>query len=197
MPSEDRVLEEVTQPGQEMAAVPVRECGEKLVDLRAVRALRLAGRLPPSAPTLLRHSAILRGEDDRLLPGSPLIPPASGVHRPPAHLPPGSVDFTGRCAELRALTEGLTARASAVQVVAGPGGSGKSALAVHAAHQVAAHFKDGQLFAELRGMSDSPATTEETLGGFLRALGVPDGLLPPAPRPGGSSTAPCSRSGTC
>ncbi|MEJ1201677.1 MULTISPECIES: BTAD domain-containing putative transcriptional regulator [unclassified Streptomyces] len=126
------------------------------------------------------HSAILRGEDDRLLPGSPLSPPASGVHRPPAHLPPGSVDFTGRCAELRALTEGLTARASAVQVVAGPGGSGKSALAVHAAHQVAAHFKDGQLFAELRGMSDSPATTDETLGGFLRALGVPDGLLPPS-----------------
>ncbi|MFV0131914.1 BTAD domain-containing putative transcriptional regulator [Streptomyces sp. HMX87] len=125
------------------------------------------------------HAAILRGEDDRL-PESPLSPPVSGGHRPPAHLPPGSGDFSGRCAELRLLTEGLTVRASAVQVVAGPGGSGKSALAVHAAHQVAGHFPDGQLFAELRGMSDSPATTDETLGGFLQALGVPDGLLPPS-----------------
>ncbi|MFE1027098.1 hypothetical protein ACFW5I_21450 [Streptomyces sp. NPDC058818] len=50
-PSEDRALEEVPQPGQDMTAVPVRECGEKLVDVRAVRALRLAGRLTPSAPT--------------------------------------------------------------------------------------------------------------------------------------------------
>ncbi|MEE1929239.1 BTAD domain-containing putative transcriptional regulator [Streptomyces sp. TRM 70351] len=125
------------------------------------------------------HAVILRGEDDRL-PGSPLSPPAPADHQPPAHLPPRSGDFTGRRAELSLLREGLTGEPSVVQVVAGPGGSGKSALAVHAAHQVAGHFPDGQLFAELRGMSDSPATTEEILGGFLRALGVPDGQLPPS-----------------
>lgn len=124
------------------------------------------------------HGAILRGEDERL-PGTPPAPAGpANHHRPPAHLPPGPADFTGRHEELRVLTEGLTAGPTAVHVVAGPGGSGKSALAVHAAQQVAGHFPDGQLYAELRGMADSPATAGEILGGFLRALGVPDGHLP-------------------
>lgn len=121
------------------------------------------------------HESVLRGDDDRL-PGSPARAPAAGNHRPPAHLPPGLSDFTGRREELRLLTAGLTS--TPVHVVAGPGGSGKSALAVHAAHQVTAHFPDGQLYAELRGMTESPATAAETLGGFLRALGVPDQQLP-------------------
>ncbi|MGW0823639.1 AfsR/SARP family transcriptional regulator [Streptomyces sp. NPDC002845] len=121
------------------------------------------------------HSAILRGEDEQL-PGA--APPSTDGHRVPALLPPGLADFTGRHEALTELTEALTAGTPAVQVVAGPGGSGKSALAVHVAHGVAARFPDGQLYAELRGMTEAPATPGEVLDSFLRALGVPDPRVP-------------------
>ncbi|MFV0131913.1 dipeptidase [Streptomyces sp. HMX87] len=102
MPSEDRVLEEVTQPGPEMTAVPVRECGEKLVDLRAVRALRLAGRLTPSAPALLRLGVV-----DRLVTAQTMLPEGLrllvlGAYRPAlARTRPGcSGHETGAAADL-------------------------------------------------------------------------------------------------
>jgi len=65
------------------------------------------------------------------------------------------------------------ARGNRVIVVTGPAGVGKTALAVNWAHRVCADFPDGALLAELRGYAvGKPATPEETLGRFLRALGV-------------------------
>ncbi|MEW2556226.1 BTAD domain-containing putative transcriptional regulator [Streptomyces zhihengii] len=134
---------------------------------------------PPDAPP---SDTPLPGKPDGgPLPGEPARPAGAASHRPPAHLPPLLPDFTGREGELRLLAGGLASTAP-VHVVAGPGGSGKSVLAVHAAHQVAAHFPDGQLYRELRGMTGSPATTGEVLGGFLRALGVPERRLPESDR---------------
>lgn len=56
---------------------------------------------------------------------------------------------------------------------------GKTALAVHWAHQVAGRFPDGQLYANLRGYDPAqPVTIEDALVRFLRTLGVPGQDIP-------------------
>ncbi len=98
----------------------------------------------------------------------------------PAQLPPDSADFTGRDKLVHDLVDVLT-RGQGGPVVAallGPGGVGKSALAVHVAHRVAAAYPDGQLHTDLRGTSGAPASTAEVLGRFLRALQVEPSALP-------------------
>ncbi|MEV7187299.1 zinc ribbon domain-containing protein [Kitasatospora sp. NPDC093102] len=61
--------------------------------------------------------------------------------------------------------------------VSGLGGVGKTALAVHVAHELAADFPDGQLYLDLHGADGRPTRPEEAVGAFLRSLGVPeDGL---------------------
>ncbi len=63
-------------------------------------------------------------------------------------------------------------------MVNGAGGLGKTTLAVHAAHQVRAHFPDGQLYVDLLGASAQSAAPGEVLARFLRELGVPSDKLP-------------------
>lgn len=82
---------------------------------------------------------------------TPARPPDRGIDRQlPANLP----DFTGRAGETGRLHDFLIAQSGrpgsiAIAALAGTGGVGKTALAVHVAHQVAAHFSDGQLFISL------------------------------------------------
>jgi tetratricopeptide (TPR) repeat protein len=103
----------------------------------------------------------------------------------PRQLPPVPAGFAGRTAEIAALTrlaEGATAPrgASAIAVIEGTAGVGKTALAVRWAHQVADRFPDGQLYVNLRGFdpTGSPVTAAEAVRGFLEALGVPDEGVP-------------------
>jgi DNA helicase TIP49 (TBP-interacting protein) len=65
-----------------------------------------------------------------------------------------------------------------VSAIAGPAGVGKTAVALHVAHQLRAHYPDGQLFVYLRGAEPDPLAAAEVLGGFLRALGVDATQLP-------------------
>src|SRR5207248_4246605 len=67
---------------------------------------------------------------------------------------------------------------STLCVVAGPAGVGKSALAVHVAHRMAAAFPDGQLHVDLRGLAPLPPSPVEVLGRFLRGLGDDPATLP-------------------
>ncbi|MEV4196607.1 NB-ARC domain-containing protein, partial [Streptomyces toxytricini] len=60
----------------------------------------------------------------------------------------------------------------------GIGGVGKTTLALHAAHRLRAHFRDGQLYANLRGVREDPAQPDAVLAAFLRALGVADSAIP-------------------
>lgn len=111
-------------------------------------------------------------------------PPAMSMR--PAHLPPDIGDFTGRAVLTEQIARQVTPRgqqgtAVRVALVTGMAGVGKTALAVHAAHQVSDVFEDGQLFADLRGSSAGQfANPGEILGEFLRAVGVAPAQIPAA-----------------
>jgi DNA-binding SARP family transcriptional activator/Tfp pilus assembly protein PilF len=159
---------------------------EALEEFRGLRT-RVSGELgiEPSAPVQKLHRQIL--SDDPAL--SPVAAPASVAapppqpqpqlpRPPPRQLPHDTGDFTGRETQLRAMAA-LLARtdltAPVVAVLTGTAGAGKTALAVHFAHQVAESFPDGQLFADLRGhAAAAPVPPAEALRRFLRALGMKD-----------------------
>jgi DNA-binding SARP family transcriptional activator/tetratricopeptide (TPR) repeat protein len=109
--------------------------------------------------------------------------PGSAV---PRQLPAATAGFTGRAAELAALELVLGQAAAGtpgmmvISAIGGMGGVGKTALALHWAHQAAARFPDGQLYVNLRGFdpTQAPAAPAEAIRGFLDALGVPPGRLP-------------------
>ena len=96
--------------------------------------------------------------------------------------------FAGRTDELKALTGMLDAAAGgggtvAISAIGGTAGVGKTALAVHWAHQVADRFPDGQLYVNLRGFDPSatPVTPADAVRRFLDALQVPAAKIPPSP----------------
>jgi transcriptional regulator with XRE-family HTH domain len=95
----------------------------------------------------------------------------------PCQLPPDLEDFTGHelaLQKLRLRAAGCenTATAAMITAVVGKGGIGKSALAVHAAHQLRSHFPGGQLYANLRGVEGRAIDPADVLGRFLSALGI-------------------------
>jgi DNA-binding SARP family transcriptional activator len=111
--------------------------------------------------------------------------PAGPAPGRPAQLPATIADFTGRQAQAACLYHALTADEGAgvsgvvpVAVVAGAAGLGKTALAVHVAHQVRDLFPDGQLYAHLSGASSQPTAPAEVLARFLRDLGTDGGKIP-------------------
>jgi DNA-binding SARP family transcriptional activator len=145
--------------------------------------------LPPGPALRQLHERILAA-DGTLDP-----PPRTGMAADdlrrvvPAQLPTDVRGFTGRAAELCTL-DGLLAGSAGpgvpgpvlIFVVAGAAGVGKSALAVHWAHRVAARFPDGQLYVNLHGYNADPAIEPAVvLGRFLRALGVPGDDVPEDP----------------
>lgn len=104
----------------------------------------------------------------------------------PRQLPPAVPGFTGRSAELKALTRLLdqhgerAPEAVVISAIGGTAGVGKTALAIQWAHQAAGRFPDGQLYVNLRGYDPGPPMpAAEALAGFLRSLGVPGQDIPP------------------
>jgi tetratricopeptide (TPR) repeat protein len=109
----------------------------------------------------------------------------SATREAPRQLPAAVGGFTGRAAELTALTQlagpaGASAQAMVISAIGGTAGVGKTALAIRWAHQVAGQFPDGQLYVNLRGYDPAqPMSPAEALAGFLAALGVPGPQIPP------------------
>ncbi|GIF26075.1 DNA-binding SARP family transcriptional activator [Actinoplanes tereljensis] len=102
-----------------------------------------------------------------------------GSHLRPAQLPRSAAGFAARSAEIGALNRLAD---SALAVISGAGGVGKTTLAVRWAHTVAGRYPDGQLYADLRGFGpeENPADPADVLFGFLTALGLPDHRIPPS-----------------
>jgi tetratricopeptide (TPR) repeat protein len=101
-----------------------------------------------------------------------------------SQLPPDIEDFTGREDALERLRVRMAGRPSGSTAVVitgavGKAGVGKTALAVHVAHQLRPKFPDGQLYVNLRGAEVQALAPAEVLGRFLRALGVEGKCLPP------------------
>lgn len=111
--------------------------------------------------------------------------PSAGAWVPPRELPAGNADFVGRKEVLAEIgrvlcgeeEDGEPARFQPIVAISGPGGIGKTSLAVHAAHRLSARFPDGQLYADLRDSAIGPQPTD-VLGRFLRSLGVPPSAIP-------------------
>jgi DNA-binding SARP family transcriptional activator/tetratricopeptide (TPR) repeat protein len=107
---------------------------------------------------------------------------AETVRPVPAQLPGNVRGFVGRESELTALDRLLDdgGDAVAITVVTGTAGVGKTALALRWSHQAHDEFPDGQLYVDLRGYGpDAPIAADDALAGFLRALGVEGGEIPP------------------
>jgi DNA-binding SARP family transcriptional activator len=134
-------------------------------------------------PDLQRlQQAILTGDPGLLdaptarVDGAPAQPSPAVT---PSQLPADVAGFVGRAGDLRQLDALLPERgaraetALGVAVVAGMAGVGKTALAVHWAHQVADQFPDGQLYLDLRGYATTPQLRPiEGLRQLLHGLGV-------------------------
>ncbi|MEV5531493.1 tetratricopeptide repeat protein [Streptomyces prunicolor] len=100
-------------------------------------------------------------------------------------LPASPLGFTGRAAELSRLLDVLDPAATTslpVCAVFGPGGIGKTALVLQAAHQAMARgwFAGGALFVDLRGY-DEPVTADQAVAALLSALGVRGRDMPSGP----------------
>jgi DNA-binding SARP family transcriptional activator/Flp pilus assembly protein TadD len=158
---------------------------------------RLAGELgiDPSPELVDLHGRILRDDVGLAVP-APQAPPAPPSARDevgraspavPAQLPADLVTFTGRTRELARLPappgEGETPPAVVISAIDGMAGVGKTALAVHWAHQIRDRFPDGQLFLDLHGHSPDvpPVDPSAALDRVLRALGVPGERIPRHP----------------
>ncbi|HEY2673598.1 MAG TPA: tetratricopeptide repeat protein, partial [Rugosimonospora sp.] len=110
--------------------------------------------------------------------------PAGGA---PRQLPATTSVFTGRENELAELLA-LADRASAgdnpgtvvISAIDGMAGIGKTALAIHAGHRLAARFPDGQLFLDLHGYTQGldPRDPADALASVMRDLGVPPEQVP-------------------
>lgn len=101
-------------------------------------------------------------------------------------LPPDIGDFVGReeeAAEVGRLLEqsSVGGRAVLISAIGGKPGVGKSALAIHVAHQLTERFPDAQLYVNLRGGEGQHLDPKEVVAELLRALGVEPQDLPLTP----------------
>ncbi len=100
-------------------------------------------------------------------------------------LPRDIASFTGRGGELGQLLAQLTDEVSggvvAIHAIGGLAGIGKTTLAVHAAHQLADRFPDGQFFLPLHAHTPGqrPVDPADALASLLLAAGVAAQQIPP------------------
>jgi DNA-binding SARP family transcriptional activator len=132
------------------------------------------------------HRSIL-SRDSELDQPTAAQPSLAGPTPPvPRELPAEASHFVGRGTHLAHLwdvilpAERNARRRPPVMLLYGPGGVGKSALAVRAAHELAAGFPDGQLYVDLLGSTPGmqPLRAVEVLGRLLRSLGVHPAEIP-------------------
>ena len=97
-------------------------------------------------------------------------------------LPRDIASFTGRQHELAGLAEAAAGAGGVVSIhaIGGMAGIGKTAFAVHAAHQLASRFPAGQIFLPLHAHTPGrqPVDPADALASLLLTIGVPAGQIP-------------------
>jgi tetratricopeptide (TPR) repeat protein/transcriptional regulator with XRE-family HTH domain len=98
-------------------------------------------------------------------------------------LPRDVASFTGRQRELEQLAKSAMAAGGVVGIhaIGGLAGVGKTAFAVHAAHQLAGQFPGGQIFLHLHGHTPgrTPVDPADARASLLLTIGVPPRQVPP------------------
>jgi tetratricopeptide (TPR) repeat protein len=115
--------------------------------------------------------------------GRPLAEVPAAAAAAVRSLPRDVASFTGRQRELEQLLKSAMTAGGVVGIhaIGGMAGVGKTAFAVHAAHQLAGRFPGGQVFLPLHGHTpgQQPVESADALASLLLAVGVPPAQVPP------------------
>jgi DNA-binding SARP family transcriptional activator/DNA-binding XRE family transcriptional regulator len=178
-----RLMIALAATGQQAAALGIYQ------DLR--RRLDEELGIDPGRELADAHLQVLRQQAGPPPAGEPVPANAPTAAQPPVprQLPICPRHFAGRLRELRVLTGlldqpgGNPASVVVIAAIGGTAGIGKTALAVHWAHQIAGRFPDGQLYINLRGFDPSgePVAPGDAIRRFLDALQVPAPRIPADP----------------
>lgn len=158
----DPTSDELVLEGLRRAAGVDAALGQRLYDLHA-RALRSLGLEP-----LPELQALLEGAS-----GAVAAPRLSTPAAPPK-LPVPTTAFVGRQRELREIGERFEQADVRLLTILGPGGAGKTRLALEVAGQAVARYPDGAVFAALAAIE----STDLVPSALLEALGVQGGNDP-------------------
>jgi predicted ATPase/DNA-binding SARP family transcriptional activator len=162
--------------GQRSAALRqyelIRRLLQKELDVEPQEAMQtLVARIRANSHDL----GVVYGQD-----GKPLTPPSAPVTQsapsPPLHLPTPPTPFIGRARELAQVAQRLADPACRLLTIVGPGGMGKTRLAIQVASEVQEHFADGIFFVELAAVGNA----EQIPSVILATLSAPPtGVLDP------------------
>jgi len=137
----------------------------------------LAGALGLSGPARAQFEAAAAGRP------VPVGAGIGGVAAATRTLPRDVVSFTGRQQELEQLAKAAAASGGvvAIHAIGGMAGVGKTAFAVHAAHQLAGRYPGGQIFLPLHGHTPGqvPVDPADALASLLLTAGVAAAHIPP------------------
>ncbi|MCG5221018.1 BTAD domain-containing putative transcriptional regulator [Streptosporangium soli] len=136
--------------------------------IRSVQLLAEALRLDAEEVSILTQASI----------GSPGGP--SPIRTMLRQLPADVGAFVGREQELAVLDRVGDTATVVITAIDGMAGVGKTALAIHAGHQLSPRFPDGDLFVDLHGYTHgmTAADPADTLARVLGVLGVPGESIP-------------------
>jgi transcriptional regulator with XRE-family HTH domain len=150
------------------------------LSVRAISNLECGRTARPRPSTMRRIAKVLESAAAQAGGSVPAMPRV-----PPAQLPADLADFTGRQPEVELVVSQLTASEgdspparAAIAVITGPGGIGKTALAVRAAHIAAQEFPDGHLYVKMHGSGSQPVSATSALARVLRDLGTDPATIP-------------------
>jgi transcriptional regulator with XRE-family HTH domain len=144
----------------------------------------LADALELSGPARAVFEAAARGYPGAIHPAAAAPAPSRSVAATTPVLPHDIGNFTGRDADLSRLMAAVAGSGAVVGIYAidGMAGVGKSAFAVHAAHELAPRYPDGQIFLQLHAhaLGHRPVDPADALASLLLTTGVAAEQIPPA-----------------